>query len=191
MAMPITISSRVVGKEEENKFFVAFSNFALNDSGFMVECEFDSKFDLPWGVKVMEIRDKGNFSLFGMMIRSFVEDGEPSTLKQRKSDAEQKFANLVSAEISNMLNGFHGISDMNKPVPLAPASFIEQFAEEVFTFGARGEDKNGAEEFEIVPLKAKLTDLYTKPLISLNFFKDLPSHILSPTDSIAKPAAND
>jgi len=185
MAMPITISSRLVG-QQDNKFFVAFSNFGLNESGFMVECEFDQAHDLPWGVRMLEIRDKGDFSLFGMMIKSFIEDGESATLVQRKKDAEQKFAHLMSSELSSMLNGFHGVSDMQKPIPITPSSFIEQLSEEVFSFGSKGSDENGAEVFEIVPMKIKMTELYNKPLVSLGFFKGLPKYILNPEAGVVK-----
>jgi len=185
MAMPIIISSRIV-KEDGNKSLVAFSNFALNDSGFMVECEYDDKFEIPWGVKLMEIRDKGDFSLFGMMIKSFIVDGIASTFEQRRRDAEQKFANLVSAEISTMLNGFHGISDTKKPIPISPEDFAEQISEEVFTFGSRSTDAAGQSEFELVPMKIKMKALYSTPLVDLDFFKDLPPHILNPEAGITK-----
>ena len=184
MAMPITISSRIVN-QNENKFLVAFTNYALNDSGFMVECEYDPSFELPWAVRMMEIRDKGNFSLFGMMIKSMIVPDNLSTKTQMHKDAEQKFANIMSSEVSNLLNGFHGVSN-DAPVPLKPESLIEELSEEVFTFGAR--DVNGEDSgFEIVPMRMKLSDLYKTPLTSSSFFKDLPSHILTPTDSIAVP----
>ena len=182
MAMPITLNSRVIAKQG-NSFHLAVSNFGLNDSGFMVVCEYDDKFDLPWGVTMVEIRDKGDFSLFGMMIKSFREDGTPDTLEKRINDAEQKFANIMSSNISTLLNGFHGISMDDKPVPLSVAEFEEQLHQEVFSFGAKNE--TDPEELELVPLKIKMTNLYRKPLVESAFFETLPPHIL--LDEVKEP----
>ena len=180
--MPITISSRVVG-QQANKFFVAFNNFGLKESGCMLEFDYDTKHEHPWGVTMVEIRDKGDFSLFGMMIRSFMSDSKATTEEDRRKEAEQRFANIISSDLSNFLNSFHGLSDMKKPIPISPSSLTEELYEELFTFGSADEDGKG---FELVPMKMKMNDLYKKPLIESGFFKGLPEHILNPEAGIKK-----
>lgn len=182
MAMPITISSRIVG-QENNKFFVALNSFGLNDSGCMLEFEHDISHQHPWGVTMLEIRDKGDFSLFGMMIRSFMADSKASTEEERRTEAEARFATIISSELSTLLNSFHGISDIShQPIPIAPSSVKAEFHEEVFSFGAKDSD---GKEFELMPMKLKMDELYNKPLVELGFFKSLPRHILSPEAGVS------
>lgn len=161
MALPILLNMKIIKKQSETRIFAAVSNFALADSGFLVELDFDENQDLPWGVTIQEVRG-GEYSLFSNLTREKLQE--------------------FSSAISTMLNGYFGVDTRNMPIALRPKD-IDRLHNQVYTFNQVPNQKN----ITLIPVCDQAT--LTNKLKSIDFFKSPPDHTRGTDPAPAAPAA--
>lgn len=166
MALPILLNLKIVQKQSENVIYAAVSNFALADSGFLVELEFDEKQSLPWGVTIKEVRG-GEYSYFANLTREKLQE--------------------FSSAVSTLLNGYFGVDTLNGPIAIRPKD-IDRIHNQVYTFNQVPNQKN----VSLIHVCDQAT--LTNKLKSIEFFKSPPDHTRGsdPVPAAKAPgAAND
>lgn len=176
MAAPVLLNFRIVPQlkenQDDNKFYLAISHFGFNDSGFMVECEFDASEQHPWGVRVMDLRLGDSICYFNMMRAHFA-----SVSEDKDKSADQIFADAMSSNISSHLNAYYGATPQGTPISLPKEEFVTQFSEQVFTIT---KSPNVDMQFEFMPLNLDMKSLYNGVFGDHKFNEGLPAHILNP-----------
>lgn len=169
MAFPILFNMRHVEAKDleleakDNVVFMALSNFGINDSGLLFECEYDDSHEFPWGVRIVQVKG-GDFSYFYEL-----------------SDEKK---GVFSSELSNLLNGYYGADAMGKPVSIKANEVAEKLGEQVYTFASSAEDK-----VTLIPVGLTQKELFDKAPKEQHFFSDFPAGYMSPKASGA--ASND
>lgn len=148
MALPILLNLKIISRPSENVIYAALSNFALADSGFMVELEYDTKHQLPWGVTIKEVRG-GEYSLFSNLTREKLQE--------------------FSSAISTLLNGYFGHDTLNNPIAIQPKD-INRLHNQVYTYNQIPNQK----AITLVHVCDQST--LTNKLKSIDFFKSPPDH---------------
>jgi hypothetical protein len=160
MALPILLNLKIVQKQSENVIFVALSNFALADSGFMAELEYDDQQKYPWGVTIKQVKG-GEYSLFANLTREKLQE--------------------FSSALSTLLNGFFGLDTLNNPIAIQPKD-IDRLHNQVYTYNQVPNQKN----ITLVPVCDQAT--LTNKLKSIDFFKSPPDHTRGKDPVPAAPA---
>lgn len=161
MALPILLNLKIVQKKSDNIIYAAVSNFALADSGFLVELEFDTKHALPWGVTIKEVRG-GEYSLFSNLTREKLQE--------------------FSSALSTLLNGYFGQDTLNNPIAIQPKD-IDRLHNQVYTFNQIPNQKS----ITLIPVCDQAT--LTNKLKSIDFFKSPPDHTRGKDPVPAAPAS--
>lgn len=161
MALPIMFNLRYVSNAN-NKFYMALANFSMQDSGVLFECEYDEKFDAPWGITVNQVKG-GEFSYFANL----------------SNDKLQKF----SEAMSQLINAFYGFDTTGKPIFLKQHEIAVKLAEQVFVLGHR--DTN----LELIPLGLTQSELMDRTPNQIPLFASMPKELLQP-NNVQKTALN-
>ena len=161
MALPIMLNLRYV-TTAQNKVFMALANFSVDDSGVLFECEYDAKFDAPWGIRIDQVKGR-EFGFF----------------KNLSDEKLQKFADAMS----QLVNAYYGFDSTGKPIPLSQAELPVKLAEQVFTFGTR------EDAVELIPLGVTQKELMEKAPQDIAFVAAMPKELLDPSNT-QKVAAN-